>query len=291
MVTGRSLLHVTQEKGKSYSFSMVRGYYNDLTNKVLMDKKNYDKVEVIKSSENGKAELLFPIAIFQYGLGSYDLYLNGNDKSLMKDKFLAQLDWCFTNQQADGSWKTFDFLYPESPYSAMAQGEGCSLLVRGFVETKDKKYLEAAQKAIDFMLISTENGGTTFYKNNEMIFLEFTNLPYVYNGWIFAIFGLLDYVIISNDEKYNRILKKAVESFTNHVEEMDNGYWSFYRHDSTISSPFYHHLHIALLDVLFEYSNNQQIYDICTKFKRYEKSFFKRTKAFLKKGFQKIAER
>ena len=48
----------------------------------------------------------------------------------------------------------------------MAQGEAASLLIRGFKETGDKKYINAAKKAIDFMLLPLDRGGTSLYTNN-----------------------------------------------------------------------------------------------------------------------------
>ncbi len=291
MIQGKSLLHVIQDEGKNYSFSSIKGYYNDLTNKVIQDEKNYSKVAVITSSDEKQKEFYFPIAIFQYGLGAYDLYLNGTDSDLMKKKFLSQLTWAIENQQPDGSWKNFDFISPEAPYSAMAQGEGCSLLIRGYALLKDKKYLEAARKAIDFMLISVSNGGTTLYKEDEIVLLEFTNARYVYNGWIFAIFGLIDYCVATNDEKYKNILDKCINSFIEHVNEMDNGYWSLYCFGNTIASPFYHHLHISLLTVLYKFTNNDRILGVLNNFRKYEMSKKNKRRAFIKKSIQKVFEK
>lgn len=71
----------------------------------------------------------------------------------------------------------------------MAQGEGASLLCRAYAQFNDEKYIIAAKKAIYFMLKSNSEGGPTFYDKNDVIFLEYTHLPAVLNGWVFAWWG------------------------------------------------------------------------------------------------------
>jgi hypothetical protein len=201
------------------------------------------------------------------------------------------LTWCFENQNDDGSWNNFEHVYPKYPYSSMAQGEGCSLLIRGFIETGDVRYLNAAKKAIDFMLIPKSSGGTAEYNGEDIIFYEFTCFPYVFNGWIFSIFGLMDYVILTKDHKYLDILNKTINTLKNKSNEIDLGYWSRYRNDYMIASSFYHNLHIAQYKVLYEYTNIDEFKKIVLKFKSYRKNPFIRFFAFWKKAFQKIAEK
>lgn len=286
MIRGKSILHVNQEEGKYYSFNEIKGYFNDLTEKVTKDKKNYNSLEVIKYP--GEIHY-FPIAVFQYGLACYDLFLSdGIDKDLMLSKFLVHLDWAYENQNDNGSWDTFIDHYPKTPYSSMAQGEGASLLIRGYIYTGDRKYLKAAKKAIDFMLLPICEGGTAVETDKELILYEFTCFPYVYNGWIFSIFGLMDYVIATNDVSINEKLNKTLTTLARRIKEMDNGFWSMYRNDKTIASPFYHHLHIAQLSILADYTGEvlfQKYHDI---FKEYENNRKNRRKAFWKKAFQKV---
>ncbi len=290
MITGKSILHVNQDEGKNYSFLTVAGYYNNLTEKVTKDKNNYESWEVIKCIDEKNQEYYFPIAVFQYGLGAYDLLLQRVDCDLMNKKFMSQLEWALSTQNEDGSWLNFSHTYPDSPFSAMAQGEGCSLLIRGYILTKNEAYLKAAKKALDFMLLPLSEGGTTEYTGDDIILYEFTCFPYVYNGWMFAIFGLMDYVIFTKDKKYKIILDKTILSLTKRLEAMDNGYWSMYRNDKTIASPFYHHLHIAQLSVLYKYTKNEKFNYYCEKFKLYESKRKNKRKAFLKKAIQKIRD-
>ena len=291
MLTGKSIYHVNQNEGKIYSFESIRGYYNNMTEKITLDKERYYSEEVITVKDEKNVDYYFPIAVFQYGLGAYDLFLLGKDKELMHKKFFAQLEWAFENQNENGSWKNFEHAFPKSPYSAMAQGEGCSILIRGYVDTGNKKYLDAARKALDFMLVSLEDGGTSEYVDGGVILYEFTCFPYVYNGWMFAIFGLMDYVIATGDKKYNDVLNKTLLTFKSKMNEMDNGYWSMYRNDKMIASPFYHNLHIAQLNVLYKYSGHYDFYLLAKRFEKYKNNPFKRFRAFFVKSCQKIFER
>lgn len=289
MINGKSIGHVQQNIGKIYSFKEIKGYYNDLTNKVLKDNENYNKLEVIKYKENKE---YFPIAVFQYGLACYDLFLlKGDDYQLMEQKFLIHLDWCYKQQLDDGSWKNFIEDYPNTPFSSMAQGEGASLLIRGYIHTKDKKYLLAAKKAIDFMLQpinEDKNGGTAVEDENNLYLYEFTCFPYVYNGWLFSIFGLIDYVILTNDKTIKEKLNKTINTFLKILPNMDNGYWSMYRNDKTIASPFYHRLHIAQLKIMYEYTNNELFLKYAQLFEKYESKKINKIRAFIKKAFQKV---
>lgn len=289
MILGKSILHIKQDVGKNYSISKVSGYYNDLTGKVLHDK-FFDKFEIPKLEIENNRSVYFPISIFQYGLGAYDLYLISN-KSAYWSKFMQMCDWALENQNENGSWNNFDFVYPTNPFSAMAQGEGASLLIRGYIETKETKFLHAAQKAIDFMIIPIEKGGTSYYVDDQIFFMEYTNKPVVLNGWIFAIFGLYDFTKVNRCPKYNEILQKSLLTLEKNLNKFDLHYWSSYNLDnSIITSKFYHDLHIAQLFALyniFKY-NEFQIYMI--KWTVYSKKLINRSRAFIIKVFQKLFE-
>lgn len=290
MLTGRSILHVNQGVGKIYSTADIKGYYNDLTEKVTRDKKNYNEVRIPYLRIEDGSNVLFPTAIFQYGLGSYDLYLLKKEE-LFLDKFKICADWAVENQQKDGSWSNFFFVQPDAPYSSMAQGEGVSLLVRAYKQFNNKKYLFAAKIAADFLITSLADGGTTKYINDEVYLQEFTNKPTVLNGWIFSLFGLYDYLKIDNDEKIKNIYNRSIQTMINHMKDFDNGYWSKYDIESKITSPFYHNLHIAQLEVLHEISDEAIFKYYEDKWKAYRSNRLNRNRAFLLKVYQKLTEK
>lgn len=291
MLTGKSIMHVNQDMGKFFVAGEIKGYFNNLTEKVLKDPATLEKMQIPISTDEKVGEVYFPIAIFQYGLGAYDLYL-GNGKKEFVSQFFRCVEWAVENQENDGSWNNFGFIQPEAPYSSMCQGEGASLLIRAYKETGDRKYLEIAKKAIDFMLISIENGGTTKYVNNEIIFYEYTNKPCVLNGWIFSIFGLYDLCVVYKSDYYTKMLKISLLSLKNHLKNFDCGYWSYYDEGGLITSPFYHDLHIAQLQALSMIDSEEDVYEqMRNRFIYYRDKRRYKSKAFMIKVVQKVLEK
>lgn len=288
MFTGRSIQHVNQNFGQVYSTYEIKGYYNDLTLKVLNDLNKYELVIPLIDTEF-RRNIEFPIAIFQYGLGSYDLFLIKGNKIFL-EKFKLISDWAVKNQNTNGSWDNFSFIYPDNPYSAMAQGEGVSLLIRAYIQFNNIVYLDAAKKAIDFMLLPLEKGGTALYKNEEIIFYEYTHKPPVLNGWIFSLFGLHDYAILTKDQKYQDILNISVKSIKNNLCSFDYGFWSKYNSDKLIASPFYHQLHIAQLKVLYHIYGDNEFKTYYEKWIRNNRNYISKICAVFIKIIQKLKE-
>ena len=132
-------------------------------------------------------------------------------------------DWAVENQQADGAWVTFAYQSKEDPYSAMAQGEAISLLVRANMITGEDKYLEAAKKAKSFMMKPIEKGGTTLYDNGGIILCESTDGTVILNGWIFPAWGLFDYAKTFNDEQSWREWHNTVYMIAKWLPKYDCG--------------------------------------------------------------------
>ena len=285
MLTGKSIYHVEQKIGKAIDRG---GYYNDLTEKVTKgdESLNADGIPVLTHSDGKKVEM--PTMIFQYGLGAYDLWLLKHEKKYL-DKAMKCGEWALEHQHTNGSWNNFFYIYPDNPYSAMPQGEGASLLLRIYNETREEKWLVAANKAIRYMLKEKEDGGVTQKKGNEIVFLEYTHLPVVLNGWIFAFFGLYDMSLC--DSSYTNEVEKAVRKLKKELNKYDNGYWSLYDEKGMIASPFYHNLHIALLEALYVLTEDEIFKEYQEKFEAYKDSWINAKRAFIVKAVQKIKEK
>ena len=290
MLLGKSVEHVHQGVGKIYSKSEVRGYYNDLTEKVTIDLSllHNDKLPAIKQL-NGQY-IYFPVAIFQYALGCYDLWLIEKDV-IYKKKFIQCASWTLDKQDEKGRWDNFSFIYKKAPDGAMAQGEGVSVLLRAYALTGQVHYREAAQKAIDFMIQETSKGGTTEYLDGKVVFKEYTNLPIVLNGWIFAWWGLYDYVLSTNDnDKYKSLLNKSLDSLIKSLPLFKNKYWSLYDCDGKLTSPFYHNLHIAQMKVMYDLTAEKIFMEYANTWQRQQRNVFCASLALLTKAIQKIKE-
>lgn len=288
MLTGKSLLHVQQNIGKNFSVSQISGYYNDLTQKVTRDIPLLQTLELPQNTTPDGKKVYFPVQIFQYGLGAYDLYLQTKEKKFL-DRFALCVTWAKENQLPSGAWDNFSFCYPNAPYGAMCQGEGCSLLLRAYTLYQKEEYLQAAKKALDFMLLPLEKGGTTLYQGQDVFLQEYTHLPTVLNGFIFAWFGLADMTL--TDASYAQIKEKTLATLIKILPQFDNGYWSLYSLDKKMASPFYHNLHIAQLQALYSLTKQEIFNTYACRWKAYQKNPFYKGRAFVKKAWQKIREK
>lgn len=290
MITGKSILHVNQNLGEQFTKNELNGYFNNMTQKVSMvpDILENEKLPTVLT-EQGEV-IYFPVAIFQYGLGCYDLYLKENDKKYLA-KFLQCVNWAFEHQEKNGAWNNFFFIYPNSPYGAMCQGEGISLLVRGYKETGNLMFLEAAKKALDFLILPIEKGGTAKYTPSGVELLEYTHRPVVLNGWIFALFGIYDFLLVEENNKYREIFKSTLECLKRSMNKFDNGYWSIYDLEGRIASAFYHNLHIAQMKALYIISGEEIFNRYKTLWQKEQHTTKNRYKAFIVKAYQKIREK
>lgn len=176
MLIGKSDLHVNQSMGQFFVPGEIKGYFNNLKDKVSREGRIEGNNSVIKCETENGSLVEFPTAIFQYGLGAYDLYLE-TGKNVCLSLFNNCVGWAIKNQNNNGSWNNFGYIYPDNPYSSMCQGEGASLLLRAYVSTDNKMYLDAAEKAIEFMLKPIEEGGTAKYTEKSLYLYEYTDKP------------------------------------------------------------------------------------------------------------------
>jgi len=288
MLMGKSLFHKAQSEGSFYEKGKLRGYYSDLRHKVtggiLVDEKHNIPVNI---TDKG-ARIFFPIAIFQYGLGAYDLYLETSDNIYM-EKFGNSVKWALDNQNENGSWDTFDWLLPDAKYSSMAQAEGTSLLCRAYSEWQDIIYLNAARRAIDFMLIPVEKGGTTCYGDSGvMTFEERVGRRTILNGMVFSIWGLYDLTLLVDDSYYKDMLDQSVEHLCRILPDYDRRFWSDYDLGGNIASKFYHMLHIEQLRVLYNLFDKNAFLKYIDIWSKYSRSFFCPKQAFIIKAIQKM---
>lgn len=289
MLMGKSILHVNQDLGKCFKPKELKGYFNNLTEKVTKEPGLLDNDQLpVNISEDGQ-KVVFPVAIFQYGLGAYDLYLQSKEEKYLS-KFKQCVEWAISHQEESGAWNNFYYIYPDNPYGAMCQGEGASLLVRAYNEFNEDKYINAAKKALEFMLKPIEQGGTSLYDNDELILMEYTHLPAVLNGWIFALFGLYDYCLIEPNIKFQESLSQTLATLKRKIPSYDCQYWSMYDSKGMIASPFYHNLHIAQLQALSMIDDRKLFQKYVSTFSKYKSSLLCRFRAFSLKAFQKMKE-
>lgn len=288
MLNGKTTVAVQQGIGQQYSKTRIEGYYNDLTSKVCQNTELDGEGIPVTSIADGE-KVYFPIAIFQYGLGCYDLFLLTQD-SQYKKKFYQIVSWAINHILDNGSWDCFSNLKSNRyNVSSMCQGEGASLLFRAYADSEDIKYRYLAEKALDFMLLPMEQGGTAIYENGKLFLEEYPQRKRksVLNGWIFSIFGLYDASIV-NPDKYDLVLKQTVAALLEDLSQYDMKFWSKYDQNGSIASPAYHNLHIAQLKVMYELFQEEVFQLYAEKFEVYQNRLIYMVLAVFLKIGQKI---
>lgn len=293
IVFGKSRVAVAQGEGKYYKKDDIAGYYNDLTGKVN-DKTLLDENGITVNLIEGTKTVYFPISIFQYALGLWDLYLAEHSEE-RKKQFLKQCEWIIQNQKENGSWNCFEPIgYHQYTVSSMGQGEAVSALARAFILTKDEKWLISAKKAMEFMIIPLEHGGTLLIDKQDYYLEEYPDQlggkRSVLNGWIFSLFGIYDYLKLVDDGNVRDIFNKSVSTLKKHLNDYDLGYWSYYDKTGRVASPAYHDLHIALLKTLADLTGEIYFKQVADKWEGYAGKNFNSIRAIAKKTMQKIRE-
>lgn len=287
----KSYWHVPQEVGTRFVPGELAGYFNDLTAKVAW--KGPIDEHGLPVQEFGGRRLYFPTTIFQKALGHWDYWLISAD-DVHRLAFLKIAEWTIENQDEAGGWPIWTLLglaYP-SPYSAMTQGEGVSVLVRAYKLTQEPVFLEAARKSLELLKKPISEGGTCREVPEGVILEEVPHVGHkaILNGWIFALFGLYDYTLVEKNSEILHLMSRSLDALEAYLPRYDAGYWSYYDLSGHLASPFYHRLHIAQLQALsFAFPDRADKFrEIKAKFRQQLRSPLARLKALTIKAIQKL---
>ena len=277
---------------------------------------HYDAAGIPMLNYHGQIGLQYnPIAIAQWGLGNYNAYRLSRSGKLeaygekRKSRFLAASNWLCEHleQNPQGIWvwnHRFDWEYRSrlrAPwYSALAQGQGMSLLVRAYREIGEAKYFEAAERAFTSFLKSTAEGGVTFTDaRSNTWFEEYVISPptHILNGFIWAAWGVYDYFLATGSRVARDLFAAATHTLGANLQRYDLGFWSLYeqtenQHSGTlipmVASPFYHRLHIVQLRVMHALTGDEIFARYANQWEAYARSRAKRTRAVCYKSAFKL---
>lgn len=252
-----------------------------------------------------------PIAIAQYGLGNYNLFRRNGDPERRR-KFLLTSDWLRSHLEQNSHglavWNHhFDWEYRDTLkapwYSALAQGQGISVLVRAHLlwaqmphgPQEDPPYLDAARRALAAFYQPMSEGGVAFTDDRgDLWFEEYIVSPptHILNGFIWASWGIYDYFLATNDNSAHELFARVVRTLLHNLDSYDLGFWSLYEKSGTrlpmVSSSFYHQLHIVQLRVMYRLTGEDAFARVADRWESYGRSRSKRTRALCYKSAFKL---
>jgi hypothetical protein len=234
------------------------GYYNDLrvelgTDDAAVARRRLQALVANRDRANH-------VTVAQLALGAWQM--RGEDDAWLQ-VFSDGAAWLAETLE-DGGGLPYLFAMPHTYainppwYSAMAQGQAASVFVRAVLSLGDDRYIEAAELAT--RPLTMENSTIVAHTPEGPVLQEYPTQPpsHVLNGWMFALWGLYDVTILA--ERAGRIAPAARRAFldgtaalVSRIDLYDAGLgWSrydLYPHRLVhVASPFYHLLHVALLN-------------------------------------------
>lgn len=204
---------------------------------------------------NGVHRGFFPITVLNYGLGLLNRLHDGEN---VKHELQQVLDFILKNQSQDGAWR-YDIPRDAThemaggKVSGMTQGLAISFLVRcqrvGLLSKEDclSVILPAKNLMLSPLCVNQIDG--------EPFIEEFSvsGGTSVLNGSMFALLGLYDYEVFTgesgNFSRFESALRKLLPRF-------GFGIWSYYDRKGSICSKFYQQLHVDMMAVFYQLTEN-----------------------------------
>jgi len=265
------------------------GYYIDFSLKAAAP--HWPPRWLVDSGENH-------VVAAQWGLGCFERHLKGEGEMWLT----AAIDAAnhFLDEQDDGGgWLHPDPMrhtfHVEPPWiSAMAQGEGASLLVRAHAASGDDRFAEAALRALRPMAVMTTDGGACAPLGGGFFLEEYPTDPpsHVLNGGIFALWGYYDVAVALGDADARKQFEEGVGTLAENIDRWDTGAWSRYdllpRRLVNVASSFYHALHIGQLSAMQLLAPRPQVAAAVERFEAYQRSRPHRLRAFMRKALFRV---
>jgi len=194
----------------------------------------YDGDSIPLVNYSGKYEVN-PTTICQFAMSCYDDYIQNNNQ-ISKNYFLRQVKYLADNHIDFAEGIAFPYNFSAQGmiapwYSALAQGHAASMFVRAYFLTNDIKYLDMAKKSINYMIARYPNGTLNYTAENFVWLEEYPKNPpsSVLNGFVSAIFGLIDYSkLYPNDTAVANCVKYCLISLKTDIHLYDTGNWLIY---------------------------------------------------------------
>ncbi|XP_062404270.1 glucuronic acid epimerase a [Sardina pilchardus] len=206
--------------------------------------------------------------------------------------FLCAARWLLRHQDERGGWpirvarRLGEGFRPLEPgwYSATAQGQGMSALVRAYLLTRDPAFLSAALRATGPLKRPAEQHGVkAVFMNKLDWYEEYPTTPssFVLNGFIYALIGLHDVAETAGDKLGHEaevLFSRGIESLKAMLPLFDTGSGTVYdlRHFVLGTAPNvarwdYHTTHINQLQLLASFHSAPIFREYLKRWKTYLK--------------------
>ncbi len=205
-----------------YSHNGINSSLSHLVKKTPIAKmtdKIPERIKILRNSEEYKCSLVESHAFISYKDDVIPLY-RGNilyddfNYDTLLYQFIKSSDWLVNFMHEDGRFLYYydaaqdNYIDHEHPtrrepnlyYNILRHSGGTITLLKAYTQTKDKKYLEAAKKSIDYTVSNTR-------QQNENTCYVFYNKKAKLGGTGLALTAMMQYRIITADKSYDDYIK------------------------------------------------------------------------------------
>ncbi len=242
-----------------------------------------------------------PWYVGHYALANFERFRT-EGSPLHREKFMTQAEWLGQNlvERGGGRYGVWEYQFDWSrvlraPWiSSLCQSYGVSVLLRAYRLTQKKEFLHLAQRAFESFFVTIDEGGVLNNDDGLTIFEESPVRPVdtVLNGYVFSIWGVLEYAQETSDPRAQKLYEASVQSLIKILPKFEMWIWSKYsarpgRVFSPIASHFYHRVHIAQLKAMHVISMEQIFADYAERWETHTRSWWKKKAALaLKVGYK-----
>ena len=189
----------------------------------------------------------------------------------------------------------YQTLLPSGWYSALAQGQGLSLLLRAHKATGDSLYSEAAERVFESFSREMEEGGVVHTDDRGYVWLEEVIIDpptHILKEMMWASWGIYDHWLHTGSERARKLWEESLRTLRDRMGDFDVGYWSLYDIAGTPlpnpASRFYHALHVVQLRVMFQLSGDPSFSEWAERWDNYQRGALTRRVAWGHKALFKL---
>jgi hypothetical protein len=219
-----------------------------------------------------------PVTVAEHALSLYGRYTRGENTL---SAFRTAVDRLVSLQDESGAFRyTFQYKYIDTVLepgwtSGLAQGYALSVFARAVVSLGDRRYVDAGDRALEFLTTPVASGGVMDTMaslhgslGSFVFFQEIVNSPpsYILNGFMFALLGLYDWSQLGGAKESARsYFQRGVLTLSNILQYYDLGAYSAYdlQHITYGRAPHvageYHQIHIYQLHALASITNAPEL--------------------------------